>query len=510
MSSTDDNVDTGTTEFIAELDRTINAVKLKLLNQHSLPTTSTPELIEHALASLPQTVPSQGIGLHDTTTLLLDKVCPALAPGQTGPRWFGLVTGGVNPASHIADNLVTLYDPNVQIHNSKETISTSLEQLTLNWLIDMLNLNRHEFTNNSFTTGATASNVLALTLGRESVVNKIKKFQGQDDWSVAQDGFGSTLVQVLVSGAHASVMKAASLVGIGRKNVRDVTQQGSICDFDLKQLEAILKTNQQTSTGSIVVVSAGEVNTGGWTSNVDKIATLCKLYDAWLHIDAAFGAFAILSKKFEHVAKDLSFADSITGDAHKCNNVPYDCGFLFSKTNTLYKVCGPGLNAPAYLESSTSSSASFPHLDEYTNMKSPLFLGIENSKRFRALPVFASLISLGTRGYKHMVESNLKFAETITHWLRQHEGYQVLLPVDESFVQMNIVLFKASTHAPDRFQGTQGNSLLIKLINETRQVYCTGTTWRGQGAIRFAISNWSTRLDRDWPIVRDVLDRVMR
>ena len=30
---------------------------------------------------------------------------------------------------------------------------------------------------------------------------------------------------------------------------------------------------------------------------------------------------------------------------------------------------------------------------------SPLYLGIENSRRFRALPLFASLLSLGKEGY---------------------------------------------------------------------------------------------------------------
>ena len=35
----------------------------------------------------------------------------------------------------------------------------------------------------------------------------------------------------------------------------------------------------------------------------------------------------------------------------------------------------------------------------HEHVPNPLYMGIENSRRFRALPLFASLLSLGKEGY---------------------------------------------------------------------------------------------------------------
>ncbi|KAM0787284.1 hypothetical protein ACM66B_006517 [Microbotryomycetes sp. NB124-2] len=527
--------------FLKEMDRVNQLVKKRFDKLDALPTTSTPELIDEALASLPNTFSEDGIGLHETVNVLLEKVCPALSPGNVGPRYFGLVTGGVQPAAHLADSLVTSFDANVVLANPEESIATMIEVLSLNWLLDTFNLSRETFNQNTFTTGATASNILGLAMGRDAVINRIQTLRrGHSSWSVPEDGFGGVDVQVVVAGAHASVKKAAAIVGIGRNNVVDLTDHESElpCDFDLDKLEEALKRNYEQGRGSIVVMSAGEVNGGGWTSDADKIATLCKRYEAWFHIDAAFGAFALLATKFERYAGDLALADSITGDAHKCEslavsrfqrgalldarlppggssrNVPYDCGIFFSRGPGLFNLCGPGTNAPAYLKASSfTGRTAFRSIDPYRSLPSPLFLNVENSRRFRALPVFASLLSIGRRGLSSLVERNLEFAGKIVEFMRQqHSGYDVLTPdsLTTPFVLMNVVLFRPSSVAPSRYQGQEGTQKLMQEINKTKLVYCTGTTWKGQDGIRFALSNWRTTVEKDWPVVKRVLEDVMR
>lgn len=148
--------------------------------------------------------------------------------------------------------------------SQEETISSSLSHLTLQYLLSLLSLPPSRFTHNSFTTGATASNILGLALARDHVVSAVKRSQGLEAWSVPEDGMGGVEVDVFVSVAHASVAKAASIVGLGRRSVVNLVDEQSVmpCDFRMEELERRMKGNKEKGRGSVVVHSAGEVNTG--------------------------------------------------------------------------------------------------------------------------------------------------------------------------------------------------------------------------------------------------------
>lgn len=131
--------------------------------------------------------------------------------------------------------------------------------------MNLLSLPEDVFTSNTFTTGATASNILSLALGRNETVRRVKARQGHGlNWDVSEDGMGGVDVSVYTAAAHASIAKSASIVGIGRKSVSDVSDHQSPmpCDFDLTRLEQHLKDNSAAGRANIVVASAGEVNTG--------------------------------------------------------------------------------------------------------------------------------------------------------------------------------------------------------------------------------------------------------
>jgi glutamate/tyrosine decarboxylase-like PLP-dependent enzyme len=206
----------------------------------------------------------------------------ALACGQIGPRYFGLVTGGVTPASLLGDILVSSYDQNVQIHLPSETISTTLESKTLEMLLDLLGLEKDAFPGRTLTTGATASNVLGLACGREFVMKAIHG----ETFSIADEGLSGCDCVLLHAHGHASVGKAASLVGLGRKRCVNLAQAHAEPGFDLTLLETKLQEYQAKKVGVILVLSYGEVNTGWYSENVSAIRSLCNEYNAWLHIDA--------------------------------------------------------------------------------------------------------------------------------------------------------------------------------------------------------------------------------
>ncbi|GAB7344759.1 hypothetical protein MBLNU457_3228t1 [Dothideomycetes sp. NU457] len=461
--------------------------------------------IEKARNTIKTSLSDKGIGVERTEAHLRKDITQGLSNSSKSSRYYGFVTGGATPAAQAADNVVTEFDQNVQVHLPTETIATDVEFHTLNMLCELINLDPRQWTHKTFTTGATASNNMGLACGREHVLQKKAMEQGMSI-SVAEDGLLEfarvARVQILTTVPHSSIRKAASIVGLGHKSVVDCSVESVPYKFDMVKLENALST---PSTASIVMISCSEVNTGmfGTESRQEmaEIRRLADAYGAWIHIDAAFGFMARLlpaTEDFSRVrkgAEGLELADSITGDGHKMLNVPYDTGFFLSKHLDIGTQVFQNPNA-VYLSAGASA------------IPSPLNIGLDNSRRFRALPVYANLIAYGRSGYADMIERQVTLARMIANYLHASSDYDVYEPspnmsredvLSSVFV---IVLFRAVD--------TSINEKLVNSIKETRKIYCSGTQWQGLPAARFAISNWKCDPARDFVVVKDVLDGIAR
>jgi glutamate/tyrosine decarboxylase-like PLP-dependent enzyme len=311
---------------------------------------------------------------------------------------------------------------------------------------------------------------------------------------------------------HSSLAKVAGILGIGRANVINMAgNNGDPLRFDFEKLEQALAA---PGVATIVAVSCGEVNTGHFATSAGledfrRIRDLCDKYNAWLHVDGAFGIFARAldpsSGEFGIVnrgSQGIELADSITGDGHKLLNVPYDCGFFFCRHQEL---AGRVFQNPsaAYLSSGTNPTRKAAP-SGLPPVISPLNLGIENSRRFRALPVYASLVSYGRDGYRDILERQIRLARRVSSWLFDHPKYTLLpasLSKDNALPKtFMIVLFGAVDDAL--------NKRLAEEINSTSKIFVSGTVWEGRAACRIAIANWMVDEQRDFDIITEVLENV--
>lgn len=471
---------------------------------HVLPSASQ---ISKALLDLHKELPSTGLGLDAAKQHLTQDVAPALNANSQSSRYYGFVTGGATPAAVFADNMVTEYDQNVQVHLPNETIATDVEAAALYMVCDLVDLDAKVWKHRTFTTGATASNVLGLACAREYIIKNAAARNGvaadvsSQGLFAAMQAAGINDIQILTTMPHSSLKKAASILGLGHASVKDMGNHAAHAPhrFDLKALELALQESKNTA--SIISISCSEVNSGLFATDADDMLVLRKLadqYGAWLHVDAAFGLLArILPSKPEYEllkrgVSNLELADSIAADAHKLFNVPYDCGIFLSRHLDLATSVFQNPGAP-YLNAASGS------------VPSPLNIGIENSRRFRALPVYANLVAYGRQGFVDMLKRQIELARMIAAYIDTSDAYQLLPPSpqqgDTTFSSIFIiVLFKAVD--PDL------NASLVRKINATRKIYVSGTSWQSKPACRFAISNWRSSVEKDWDVIKEVLEDV--
>jgi glutamate/tyrosine decarboxylase-like PLP-dependent enzyme len=249
----------------------------------------------------------------------LEEFNQRLAPlmvSQTGPRYWGFVTGGATPASIVGDWLTTIYDQNTQATKAQGGVSALIEIETINLLLQLLDLPKSFM--GGFVTGATMSNFTCLAVARQWIGNQLGK-------DFAKNGI-SQAIPILTATPHASSIKCLAMLGIGSQNFTKIkTIEGNREAIDIADLE--INIERLKGKPFLLISSAGTVNTADF-DDFNAITKLKEKHNFWWHIDAAFGGFAACSPKYKHLVSGWEKADSITIDCHKWLNVPYESALV--------------------------------------------------------------------------------------------------------------------------------------------------------------------------------------
>jgi glutamate/tyrosine decarboxylase-like PLP-dependent enzyme len=397
------------------------------------------------------------------------RIMPHLS-GSVGPRYLGFVTGGVTPAALAGDWLAAAVDQNLAVPG--DSIATQVSLQALGWIMDLFALPRRDF-DGCFTTGATASNFLSLIVARQ--------WAGEVASTSPADtgGNGGGGLKVFSATPHASFIKVMGLSGLGRDHVRAVDTLAEREAMDPADLDWRLATAGPGP--KMVVASAGTVSTADF-DDLSRVAEVCRAHQAWLHVDGAFGIFARCVPDLAPLAAGLELADSITGDAHKWFNVPYDSGFFLTRRiDLLERACD--LDA-AYLASEGAE---------------PRFIGrgIENSQRFRALPLWLTLKAYGREGAAAVVKSCCAHASALGAWIEAAPEFELLAPV-----KLNVVIFRPL--APEGRDPSAFNKALLARLNADGKAFMTPGQFAGNQGIRAAFTNWMTD-GTDLPIITEAL-----
>jgi glutamate/tyrosine decarboxylase-like PLP-dependent enzyme len=397
-----------------------------------------------ALSGFHEPFPSGPSDPHEVLEKL-DEIGSSATVAMTGGRYFGYVIGGILPPALAANWLAATWNQNAALR-VMSPVAAELEEVVLQWVCEALELPAD--CGGGLVTCATMANFTALVTARYALLERA-------GWNVTEDGmFGAPPLEVVVGAeVHASLLKALSMVGFGVKRVTivEADEQGRMRADKLPRL----------SGRSIVCIQAGNVNTGAFDP-ADEICRRAKEQGAWVHVDGAFGLWARVSPKYEHLTRGFEKADSWATDAHKWPNAGYDSGLVIVRD-------------PVSLRASMGITAAYL---EPGSRREPMHHTPEASRRARGVELWAALKSLGRSGLCELIERTCLYAQSFADGLRK-AGFEVL-----NDVVINQVLVS--------FGRPEVTREVIRRVQEDGTCWCGGTVWQGKTAMRISVSSWAT------------------
>ncbi len=401
----------------------------------------------------------EGPSRADEILGFLDDYGSPATVASAGGRYFGFVTGGALPATLAAQYLAAAWDQNSFSYTSSPAIAC-FETAALRWAKQALGLPMSA--EGALVTGATLANFTCLAAARHRVL-------AARDWDVERQGlFGAPPITVVVGEeAHATLYKVLAMLGLGRERVLRVPadDQGRLRADRLPEVEG----------PAIVCLQAGNVNSGAFDPAEAAIAW-ARECGAWVHVDGAFGLWALAAPELEALAAGFCGADSWATDAHKWLNVPYDSGIALVR------------DAEA-LGRAMSLSGAYLMVTEH---REAMNVTPDSSRRARAIEVWAALKSLGRSGFAEMVSRHCRQARRLAEGLRAG-GVEIL----------NEVVLNQIVAAFGEDARTQR---VIAAVQDGGVCWCGGTTWKGRAAMRISVSSCATTDDDIERSITAILD----
>jgi glutamate/tyrosine decarboxylase-like PLP-dependent enzyme len=443
MSAADTTID-----GLLERVRTHAADYLRKLAERPVGASATADELWAALGGpLPQQ-PADPVEVVDALAAVADRGMTA----TSSARYFGFVIGGALPAAMAADMLTPVWDQNAGLYVAGPVAAT-VEEITRRWLVELFGLPPDASL--GFVTGGQLANTTGLAVGRHHVL-------AAAGWDVERDGLAGGPRVTVVAGAerHSTIDRAMRFIGLGAQPVLvDVDDNGAMLP------DRLAATLDRIDGPTIVCLQMGNVNTGA-LDPVGDLADIAHAHGAWVHVDGAFGLWALATPRLGDRVVGADRADSWAVDAHKWLNVPYDCGLAFTA------------HPASHLAATGTDRGHATYLQFGDDVRDPLEWTPEASRRGRGFAVWAAIRSLGRAGIVEMIDRCCDMARRFAEHLAGAPGITV-----HNEVVLNQVLVG--------FDGVAASDV-VAAVQDEGTCWPSGTIWRGHNLMRISVSNWQT------------------
>lgn len=386
------------------------------------------------------------------------------------PKFLGYITSSPSPVGALADLLASVINPNLGA-NITSPMATAIEKQTVKWLAELIGLSPTY--GGLLVSGGNMANLTAFLAARTAKAPKNIKEEGLINLPVE-------MVFYCSKATHTWIDKAAVLLGHGMKAIRWIPTNADHT-MNTKMLSQTIESDLKSGKHPFLVIgNAGDVSTGV-VDPLKEIASVCKTFDLWFHVDGAYGAPAAAVPGYSHLFEGLQQADSIALDPHKWLYAPLEAGCTLVK-NPQHLVDTFSAH-PAYYNFDSSPDEPYFNFYEY---------GFQNSRGFRALKVWMALQQAGRKGYEEMIGEDIALSKLLFEEAARH-------PELEAFTQnLSIATFR---YKPSGYisEGPLGdtflNTLNEKLLNELQlggEVFLSNALINDQYCLRACIVNFRT------------------
>ncbi|NIN73000.1 MAG: aminotransferase class I/II-fold pyridoxal phosphate-dependent enzyme, partial [Gemmatimonadetes bacterium] len=250
--------------------------------------------------------PEEGMGLDELLGEFEERVAPYMSHVDH-PRMFGFIPSAGTFVGAMGDALAAGY--NIYAGTWIEgAAAQQLELTVVDWFRRWLGM--PETAGGTLVSGGSVANLTGLILAREVRLGEMR-----------QDGviYTSEL-------AHSSVDRAARILGFRPDQIRKVPTDDHY-RLDVAALADAVAEDAPRRRPFCVVATAGDTTTGS-VDPLAEVAELCQERGLWMHVDAAYGGFAVLDPRGRALLGGIERADSVTLDPHKWLYTPYEAGCI--------------------------------------------------------------------------------------------------------------------------------------------------------------------------------------
>jgi aromatic-L-amino-acid decarboxylase len=408
----------------------------------------------------------------ESVEALLAACAGVLAAGRrTTPTFFGYVQSPPAPVGVAADLLASAADQNLTSWRSGPA-AAAVEHQTLRWLGEFVGFDAAA--SGILVSGGSAANLTALLVALRAVT-------GPDDDRRTMRVYAS-------AETHFSVAKAATALGVGLEPVA--------VDRDRRLDPAALRTAIASDRAAgllpiCVVANAGTTSTGA-VDPLDAVATVAADAGVWMHVDGAYGAPAAADPACRQLFAGMHRADSLCIDAHKWLYAPVDCSaLLLHDAAATARAFGAG--ADDYVRIlATQPTETFAFWDH----------GLELSRRFRALKLWATLRFHGARRLAAAIGEDVRLAAHLAELVAAAEDFELLAGPG-----LSICCFRhAPTHVDEPALDAH-NERILQALQRDGRVYLSNATIDGRFALRACVTNFRTTradVERVLMVVREL------